>query len=173
MSNENLTQINKVALSIILLSLMLIVSYIEALLPLSIGSFGVKIGLSNIMTILCLLTIGIKYSLIINILRLIIMGILFGNSVRFGISVSGFVFSFIVLVIFLKNIKFSIIVSSIFGAVAHNIGQIFAISLITKNLRVMAIIPIYVLLGILTGALIGIISSILYNKLKLIIFDKS
>lgn len=173
MSNENLTQINKLTLSIILLSLMLILSYIEAIFPLSIDSFGIKIGLSNIMTILGLLTIGIKLSLIINILRLIIMGILLGNLVRFGISVSGFVLSFIVLIVFLKKVRFSIITSSMFGAVAHNLGQFFAIGILTKNFGVMSLIPIYIIFGLLTGALIGIISSILYNKLKLIVFDKS
>ena len=101
------------------------------------------------------------------------MGILLGNLVRFGISVSGFVLSFIVLIVFLKKVRFSIITSSMFGAVAHNLGQFFAIGILTKNFGVMSLIPIYIIFGLLTGALIGIISSILYNKLKLIVFDKS
>lgn len=173
MSNKKLSQINRLTLSIILLSLMLIVSYIEAIFPFSISGFGIKIGLSNIMTILGLLILGINLTLLINILRLIIIGILFGNIVRFGISVSGFVFSFIVLLIFLFALKFSIITSSVLGAVAHNLGQIVAILYLTKNNAVLSLIPIYVLFGLITGALIGIISGILYDKIKLIVFDKS
>lgn len=171
MSNKNLTQINRLTLSVILLSLMLIVSYIETIFPLSIGGFGIKIGLSNIMTILGLLILGTSTTLLINVLRLLIMGILFGNLIRFGISVSGFILSFIVLLLFLKKFKFSIITSSIFGAVAHNLGQIAAIVFLTKNSGVMSLIPIYIVFGIFTGTLIGIISNILYDKLKTIVFD--
>lgn len=171
MSNKNLTQINRLTLSIILLSLMLIVSYIEAIFLLSIGGFGIKIGLSNIMTILGLLILGTSTTLLINVLRLLIMGILFGNLIRFGISVSGFILSFIVLLLFLKKLKFSIITSSIFGAVAHNLGQIAAIVFLTNNSGVMSLIPIYIVFGIFTGTLIGIISNILYDKLKTIVFD--
>ena len=101
------------------------------------------------------------------------MGILFGNLIRFGLSVSGFILSFVILVLTLKNLNFSIITSSMFGAVAHNFGQVFAIAVLSKNIGVLSLIPIYIIFGLVTGALIGVISSILYNKLKLIIFDKS
>lgn len=171
MSNKKLTQINRLTLSIILLSLMLIVSYVEALFPFSISGFGIKIGLSNIMTILGLLLLDEKITLLINVLRLLIMGILFGNLIRFGISVSGFIFSYIVLLVFLTKFRFSITTSSMFGAVAHNIGQIVAISVFTKNIGVISLVPIYIIIGIFTGVIVGIISSILYEKLKLIVFD--
>lgn len=160
-------KIKNFAISIVFLSLALIFGYIENLIPINIGQVGVKIGLSNIITILSIKYLGILKTLIINALRLIILGILFGNLVRFTLSVSGFLLSFIVMVILLKMLSFKIIISSIFGAVFHNIGQILALSLILKNLKIMYLIPLYVVIGIVTGFIIGFITNIIYDKLNI------
>ena len=103
MSNINIPKSYKFSISIIFLALMLIFSYIEALFPLNVGSVGIKIGLSNIITIIGLKVLGVRDTLIINILRLAILGILFGNIARFIISEFGFILSFIVMTLLLKR----------------------------------------------------------------------
>ena len=106
MSNRLFLKTSKLSLSIVFLSIMLIVSYIESIIPFSLGGIGVKIGLSNIVTILAIKTLSIRETIYINALRLIILGVLFGNLMRFIISVSGFILSFIVMAILLKKLKF-------------------------------------------------------------------
>ncbi|MBR3288484.1 MAG: Gx transporter family protein [Lachnospiraceae bacterium] len=150
---------------------MLIFSYIEAVLPINLGSIGVKIGLSNIMTIIGIKILGIRTTLLINILRLIIIGILFGNVVRFAISVAGFCLSFIVMAFLIKRLNFSIITTSIFGGISHNIGQLIAVAIITKGVMVFVLVPIYIIVGLLTGFIIGIITKLIYDKIQLIMFD--
>lgn len=157
----------QLAFSIISLSIMLILSYIEAIIPLNIGSIGIRIGLSNILTILCIKKVGIKYSFIINILRLIIIGMVFNNMVRFAISLSGFILSFIIMSILIKVLGFSIISSSIFGGVSHNIGQIVCVSILSQSVQILRLIPIYIIIGVFTGLFVGILTNIIYKKLKL------
>lgn len=171
MSNKNISKSYTLSISIIFLTLMLIFSYIEAIFPLNVGGIGIKIGLSNILTIIGIMILNTKRTLIINMLRLIILGVLFGNVARFIISLLGFFLSFIVMVILLNRLNFSIIVSSIFGAIFHNIGQIIAVFILTKNSNIFSLVPIYILVGFATGFVIGIITNILYEKIMLIMFD--
>lgn len=168
MSNRLFLKTSKLSLSIVFLSIMLIVSYIESIIPFSLGGIGVKIGLSNIVTILAIKTLSIRETIYINALRLIILGVLFGNLMRFIISVSGFILSFIVMAILLKKLKFSIIITSIYGAVFHNIGQIIAIFFFIKSINIISLIPIYIIFGVFTGTIIGITTNLLYKKLKVI-----
>ena len=164
MSNEKFKNY-RFTLTICFATISLILSYVEAILPLNIGLLGVKIGLANIITILALKVLDVKSALLINVFRIIIIAVLFNNFVRFLLSVSGFILSFIVMCLMIKLYNFSIIGISIFGGVSHNIGQILALSLIMKNANILRMIPIYVIIGIFTGAFVGIISTILYDRI--------
>lgn len=150
-----------------LLALSLLFGYVESILPINIGDVGIKVGLSNLVTILALKLFDVKKAILINVLRLIILGILFGNFVRFILSVSGFIVSFVVMTLLLK-FGFNTVFSSIFGGVFHNIGQFMALIFIIKNTKVICLLPAYIIIGILTGLLVGILSDIVlkYTNLK-------
>lgn len=156
----------------ILLSISLILSYIENLFPFSVGGLGVRIGLANLVTIIALKTLSIRASFIINVLRIGIIGILFANSVRIMLSISGFILSFLLMLIMLKKLQFSIVTTSIFGGVAHNIAQILCLSILLKNVNIFVLMPFYIIIGIITGAVIGILSDIIYKKIILLHLNK-
>ena len=136
----NLLKNTTFSLSILYLSLSLIFGYIETIFPLNLGVIGVRIGLSNIITILGLKTIGKSKTFLICLLRLVILGILFNNIIRFIISASGLVLSYIIMVLCFDILNFGIVSTSIFGAVFHNIGQIIAVSIISKNVAIIKIL---------------------------------
>ena len=156
----------------ILLSISLILSYIENLFPFIIGGLGIRVGLANLVTIIGLKTLDIKVSFIINILRIGIIGILFASVIRVILSISGFLLSFLVMVIMLKKLNFSIIITSIFGGIAHNFAQILCVSLLLKNMRVFILIPFYIVVGTIAGAVIGVLSDIIYKKIILLHLNK-
>lgn len=153
------------AYEVVLLAVSLILGYIEFMFPINIGQIGIKIGLSNIVSIIGLKTVGVKKTVLINVLRLIILGMLFGNLVRFIISVSGFVVSFAVMSVSFDLLKLSINISSILGGIFHNLGQFIALLFIMKNINVLLLVPIYIVIGVLSGFLVGVISSIIYNNI--------
>lgn len=151
--------------SIIFLSISLILSYIEILLPFNVGNIGIKIGLANIVTLVSLQILDTKWTFLINILRVLIIGVLFGNLVRFMLSFSGFLFSFFVMVALLRIFRFSIVTTSIFGGATHNVSQVITLSIITKNTSILLLAPIYAIIGIISGVVVGLLAQILYKKI--------
>ena len=73
----------------ILLALALLLSYVEVLLPLSIGIPGVKLGLANLASLVCLYLFGIRRAALLSVLRIVLTGFLFGNMAAILYSLSG------------------------------------------------------------------------------------
>ena len=113
-----------------------ILSYIEAILSFSTGIPGVKIGLANIAVVVALYMYGSKNAFMINIVRIIVVGLLFGNAFSMVFSAAGAIISFVVMVLFKKTNRFSILGVSTVGGVAHNIGQIMIAALVVDSYSV-------------------------------------
>lgn len=148
-----------------MLALALILSYVESLLPLTIGIPGVKLGLANLAVLLTLYAFGWKMALELNVLRVVLSGFLFGNLVAILYSMAGAVLSFGVMVI-LKKYHFRMSTVSIAGGVFHNLGQLVVAICVVENIHLLYYLPWLLAAGILTGALIGIVSVSVYGYLK-------
>ena len=141
-----------------LLALSLILSYIESVLPFSVGIPGIKLGLPNLVVILLLYVYGAKEALTVNLLRILISGFLFGNLYSILYALAGAVCSFC-LMFFLQKVKwFSIAGVSIGGGVFHNIGQILVAILIVDTFAPAFYLPFLIIAGAVTGFLIGIVA---------------
>lgn len=138
-----------------------ILSYIEAILSFSTGIPGVKIGLANIAVVVALYMYGSKNAFMINIVRIIVVGLLFGNAFSMVFSAVGAIFSFVVMVLFKKTNRFSILGVSTVGGVAHNIGQIMIAALVVDSYSVIYYMPALFIAGIITGVIIGFVSKML------------
>ena len=71
------------------LAFAMILSYIEVLIPLPIPIPGIKLGLANLAVILILYLYGFKEALLINVVRIILMGLLFTNVSMILYSLAG------------------------------------------------------------------------------------
>ena len=91
-------------------------------------------------------------------LRIILCSILFGSFTSFWYSLIGGLLSFTVMILFKKTNKFSPLGISICGALAHNIGQTAVAVILMEEFRIALYLPILIIVGALTGALIGIIA---------------
>ena len=138
-----------------------ILSYIEAILSFSTGIPGVKIGLANIAVVVALYMYGSKNAFMINIVRIIVVGLLFGNAFSMVFSAAGAIISFVVMVLFKKTNRFSILGVSTVGGVAHNIGQIMIAAIVVASYSVIYYMPALFIAGIITGVIIGIVSKLL------------
>ena len=114
----------RLATDAMFLTLALVVSYIEVLIPIPVGIPGIKLGLANgVIMVLLFFTTWIR-TLEISVIRVVLAGFLFGNPMTIAYSLAGGILSLIVMGI-LKKIKgFSSVGISVGGGVAHNIGQI-------------------------------------------------
>lgn len=143
----------------------MILGYIEVLIPISFGIPGVKLGLPNLIIVLALYRVGSKEALLINIIRIILTGLLFGNFFSILFSLAGGLISFIVMWSIKKTKQFSIISVSVAGGLAHNVGQIFVASLVVGTYSILYYIPVLMIAGLLTGAVMGILAKIINDKI--------
>ena len=148
----------KIAYSSILVALALILSYVEALIPINFGIPGVKLGLANLVIVIGLYFLNTSQVFVILITRIILVSFLFGNMSAMLYSLAGGIISFMVMLLMKKIKGFSIVGVSIAGGVAHNIGQLIVASLVVENFKLIYYLPVLMIAGTLTGMLIGIIA---------------
>lgn len=155
----------QMALSAALTALALIFSYIEFLLPLPMPAPGMKLGLSNLVILVALYRLGARNALTVNIVRILLAGLLFGNVFSMLYSLAGGLLSFVVMCLLKQTNLFSMTGVSMAGGVAHNLGQIAVAALVVSDPRIFYYFPPLLLAGMLTGILIGILGYLICKRL--------
>lgn len=154
------------ALCGVLIALALILSYLESLVPVNVAVPGIKLGLANLVTIVALKKLGIKQAVIISAGRILLSGILFGNLSVIIYSLAGASLSIIIMIIVAHIKIFTITGISIFGAVAHNLGQIIVAVIVMENIRIMYYMAVLTAIGAVSGAAIGILAGYIIRNIK-------
>ena len=149
----------------VLLALALICSYVEVLIPFSVGIPGIKLGLANIVIVFALYTVGTKEAYILSIARILISGFMFGNVMAIAYSFAGGMLSLTIMYLLKKTNLLSCISVSIAGGIAHNIGQILIATWVVSNYSVMYYIPVLMIAGFITGTLIGIVAQEVFLRI--------
>lgn len=156
----------KVSLYGILVSLAFIASYIEVLIPFNFHIPGMKLGLANIVVLAALYTGGAKAGITVSIIRIILVGLTFGNPYSAIYGLSGGVLSLVVMIFLKRTDFFGMMGVSMAGGVAHNIGQLACAMILLKLPAVFTYLSYLILVGTITGALIGIIDEEVLKRLK-------
>ena len=168
----------KTAFMGVFLALAMICSYIEMLIPFDFGIPGVKLGLTNIVVVLMLYSIGTKEAFCVSVIRIFIVGILFGNLIGILYSLGGGILSFLVMALLKKGNHLGCISVSVAGGIAHNIGQILIAALVVaeelwhcakSSHYVLYYFPVLLIAGLLTGFLIGLLAQELIVRLRFLI----
>ncbi len=150
----------------LLLTLALILSYVESLIPVFVSVPGVKLGLANLVVLICLYAYPAKYAFLISGMRVILAGLLFGSLFSILYSMVGAFLSLIIMLFAKKIFKLGILGVSILGGVFHNVGQLLVAMAVVSNYRISYLFPYLLLSGILTGAIIGFIANMIVPYLK-------
>lgn len=144
----------------------LLLGYIESIIPIQIPIQGVKLGLANAAVLFLLYLYGPKEAFCISILRILLSGFLFSNMAAILYSLSGGLFSLLIMTLIRKIPGFSVIGVSIAGGVAHNIGQLAVAMVVLESVNLVFYFPILLVSGVVTGMLIGIVVKELLPKVK-------
>ena len=164
--NNRKNKAGRAALGGMLLALALIFGYVETLLPLSFGIPGVKLGLANLVILSCLYVLSVPEVLLLLVARILLSGFFFGNGMMILYSLAGGLLSFCVMLIGKKTNRFSMAGVSILGGVFHNLGQLLLAVVLVWNEKLFFYFPVLLLSGALTGALIGLLSQEILNRLR-------
>ena len=156
----------KIARMGLLVALSMILSYVESLIPAFVAVPGVKVGLANIVVIFALYTLGPIEALTVSLLRVILSSFLFGSVLSLLYSLSGALLSLGGMILMKKVKIFSTTTVSVTGGVLHNVGQILVACLVLETDVLLYYLPVLILSGTITGAVIGIIASLVIKRLE-------
>ena len=162
-------KLNKLIYLSLLVSMGMALSVLESAIPLPITVPGAKLGLSNIVILVTLVTFGFKEGLIVGVLKSIVLVLVTGSVSSLLYSFSGAILSILVMYIVYRYFSdiFSLIGVSIFGAVAHNIAQVSVAAAMMYNSRVYSYLPILLLMSLFTGYFVGLSSIFVSKSLKI------
>lgn len=147
----------KIALLGLMLALALALSFFESLLPaLPFMPVGVKLGLSNIVTMYCLFFLGGSSALSVAFLKACFVFLMRGP-VGAALSLAGGLLSIGAMLVVKKLPSLSNGFVSIVGAIAHNIGQLALASVILKSAYTFYYLPVMIISGAVMGSVTGIL----------------
>ena len=146
----------------------IVLGYIERFIPFPFLAPGAKLGLANVVALVCLYTYGLKETLSIQALRVLLIALLFGNMSSFFFALSGALFSTLAMFLAHRFFKkhFSILGISLLGAIFHHLGQLFIASIIIQTPKIFAYAPILFLISIPTGLFIGLLAQLMLKALS-------
>ena len=148
-----------------LTALAFVFSYIESLLPINLGVPGIKLGLANLVIIVTLYTIGIKAACTLSLVRIVLTGFTFGNPVSMIYSLAGGLLSLVIMILAKRSKTFSVTGVSVLGGVFHNFGQIMVAAVVVEMASLFYYLPVLILSGTIAGVAIGMLASILIQRL--------
>lgn len=164
----------KITITACMSALSLIAFAIESLLPPLFLPFC-KLGISNIFILLSLICLSTSQAYIVLIVKCILGNLIVGNLSTMIYSLTAGLTSLtvaVLLYVFLKK-HLSILCISIASAITHNLVQNVVFCLITQTPKVFVYMPYLALLGILSGAIVGLSVELIIHKLPLSFFDKT
>ena len=150
----------------LMVALAFVLSYVEMLLPINIGIPGAKIGLANLVVMVALYKIGPRDAFTLSLVRVILVGLTFGNMAMMLYSLAGALLSFAAMMNGKRTNLFSAVGVSVLGGVFHNMGQIIVAMFVLETTSLVYYLPFLVVIGTVSGIVIGIVSGMIVQRLK-------
>ncbi len=149
-------------------SIALIVFIIEAQFPSPVVYIpGMKLGLSNVVTVILLATESKKDAFFVLMTRIFLGSFFAGQMISLAYSLIGGLLSFGAMCVTVMILgKDSLWFTGIVGGVVHNIGQVLAAWVLMKTEAVFAYLPYLILFGIGTGLFCGISAMFIVKHMK-------
>lgn len=149
---------SKVSLMGLLFALAMVFSYLESMLVIPGLLPGMRLGLSNLVTMYCLFFLEKRAGYTMAVMKAVFV-VLTRGFVAGMLSLSGGIFSVtaIVLVDFLSKHSLHYITLSVIGAIFHNIGQLILARYLTS-----VFLYYYIPVLLVTGLVVGIITGKLF-----------
>ena len=161
MKTRKLTQM--ALLTAIALTIFMIEAQIPALVPVP----GVKLGLSNIITVFAVFAMGPKETASILFVRIFLGAVFAGNFSTIFYSAAGGALAILVTILLRKLLtKKQLWVAGVMGAIAHSVGQMAMAIAITRTVGLAAYLPVMILCSIVTGLFTGLCAQFLLDRGK-------
>ena len=158
-------KIKKLTTMALLTAIALTIFMVEAQIPPLVPLPGVKIGLSNIVTVYAVFALGPGEAAAILFCRIFLGSIFAGNFSSILYSAAGGLLAILV-TIGLRSIltRQQLWIAGCLGAIAHSIGQMAMAVLVTGTVSIAVYLPIMIVCSIVTGIFTGLCAQLLVNR---------
>ncbi len=157
----------KLVFMALLTAISLVIWVIEAQIPAPVPVPGVKLGLASVVTLVTMLLLGRKEALAVLLVRVFLGSLFAGSMSAILFSLTGGVLSWAVMALLLRPLSGGLVwVDSVFGAIAHNAGQLLAAMFVTKTAALISYAPALLASAIVTGAFTGVVALYLHKALR-------
>lgn len=149
----------------LLCAIALTIFIVEAQIPAPVPLPGVKLGLSNIITVFAVFAMGPGEAAAILFVRIFLGSVFAGNFSSIFYSAAGG-FCAIAVTIALRKVlkKDQLWVASCLGAIAHSIGQMAVAILMTGTPAIAVYLPALMVCSIISGLFTGLCAQFLVNR---------
>lgn len=155
----------KLTLLALLTAIALTIFMVEAQIPPLVPLPGVKIGLSNIVTVFTVFAIGPGEAVAVLVCRVFLGSIFAGNFSSIFYSMAGGLCAVAVTVLLRKILnRRQLWVAGVLGAMAHSVGQMGMAIALTGTPAIIVYLPALLGIGIVTGTFTGLCAQALVNR---------
>lgn len=148
------------------MALAILMGYVEAIIPVQMPIPGMKLGLPNLVIAAILYIYSWKEAIVISVLRVVVIGLLFGNMFSIAYGLPGAIFSLLVMALLKRTDVFSIVGVSAAGGTSHNIAQTAVAFVIVKGFPVRWYLPVLMIAGLIAGTLIGFADALIIPRIS-------
>lgn len=149
----------------LLTAIALTIFMIEAQIPPLVPIPGVKLGLSNIVTVFTVFTIGPGAGVAVLFCRIFLGAVFAGNFSTILYSAAGGGCAILVTIGLRKILKENQLwAAGCLGAIAHSVGQMIAAIAITRTAGLLVYLPVMVIISIFTGLFTGLCAQYLAKR---------
>lgn len=158
-------KLRKMVVAAMLTTVALVIFVIEAQIPPIVPIPGIKLGLSNVVTLAAILMLGKGWGCGVHILRIVLGTLFTGQAVSFLYSISGGICCLLVMLglTTLLSYRWIWLISAI-SAIFHAGAQLVTAAIVMQTKSVLLYAPIILFSAILTGIFTGLCVQLLFRK---------
>ena len=148
-----------------LTAIALTIFMVEAQIPPLTPIPGIKMGLSNIVTVFVVFAIGSKEAALVLFVRIFLGAVFAGNFSTIFYSAAGGLCAIAVTILLRKLLtRKQLWVAGVCGAIAHSIGQMAVAVTLLETPGLVAYLPIMIVASIVSGMFTGLCAQFLVNR---------
>lgn len=156
----------RIARYALLVSLAMVLSWLESLIVFPGLLPGMKVGLTNLVVVFALYRMSPRDAAAVSLARVALVSLTFGNAYSFAYSLAGAALSLAVMTGLKKTGRFSILGVSISGGVCHNLGQLGVAMAVLGTARLGWYLPWLMAGGVAAGTAVGAAGCVIADRVR-------
>jgi heptaprenyl diphosphate synthase len=156
----------RIARYALLVSLAMVLSWLESLIVFPGLLPGMKVGLTNLVVVFALYRMSPRDAAAVSLARVALVSLTFGNAYSFAYSLAGAALSLAVMTGLKRTGRFSILGVSIAGGVCHNLGQLGVAMAVLGTARLGWYLPWLMAGGVAAGTAVGAAGGVIVDRVR-------